>query len=264
MKLPIYSSVADAKILPKLIQVKDNLIVVSFEWMKIMTVQFVIKKLLNNGKIRPGDTVIDSSSGVYAYSLALVCKQYGLNCVIVGSSAINEKLKIMLELIGTKIYIIPAETPKDSELNRIKFIKEYLSKHPQTIWMGQYFNKDHYEGYQLLADILINSIEKNFTLVTAVGSGCSACGTIYYLRKHFDAKLIGVERFGSHSFGLLKPSTDFSTTITGIGASILMPNVTAADFDVIHWLDAKLAAYGALRLYQETGIFGGHSTGAVY
>ena len=70
----------------------------------------LLTDLLDTGAVSPGDTLIDSSSGIYAHALALACHEFGLNCMIVGSTTIDDVLKVQLEVLGVALEQMPATT----------------------------------------------------------------------------------------------------------------------------------------------------------
>jgi cysteine synthase A len=102
---------------------------------------------------------------------------------------------------------------------------------------------------------------EKFTLVGAVGSGGSMCGTIEKLREtNINIKLIGVDTFGSVLFGLEKNTRK----LRGLGNSIMPKNLIHHYFDQIHWVNAECAYKSTRDLHARYGLFRGPTTGAAY
>lgn len=78
---------------PDLIRLDDRLVCLRFETMKVVSASAAVRHLLDTGAVRPGDTLLDSSSGIYAYALALACHRHGMRCHIVGSTTVDHTLR---------------------------------------------------------------------------------------------------------------------------------------------------------------------------
>ncbi|MGQ4412535.1 pyridoxal-phosphate dependent enzyme, partial [[Kitasatospora] papulosa] len=85
----IHPHIADALKAPDLVRLTDTVVLIRFESMKIYSALAAVRHLLDRGTVRPGQTLIDSSSGIYAYALALACHRYGLRCHIVASTTVD-------------------------------------------------------------------------------------------------------------------------------------------------------------------------------
>lgn len=78
----VYKSYSDAILLPKLIQLNQNLIMASFQLMKLMPAKYVIEKALKEGKIDPTYPIVETSSGTYALGLGIVCAEHGIPFIL--------------------------------------------------------------------------------------------------------------------------------------------------------------------------------------
>lgn len=66
----IHTHIADALKSPHLIRLSDGMVLARFESMKIYSALAAVRRLLDRGTVRPGQTLVDSSSGIYAQALA--------------------------------------------------------------------------------------------------------------------------------------------------------------------------------------------------
>lgn len=266
MKYVQYKNIVDAIKFPSVIELGKNFYVIRFESLKIFSVLEAVRRLLKNGIIKKGDTLIDSSSGNYAYSLALVCSQYGLNCHIIASTAVNSTLITQLKILGATVeQIKSAKTLKADQQQRVERIKKILAKNPHIHWMQQYHDDIHYHGYREIALLIKETIGINkLSIIGGVGTGCSTGGIAQHLRKFDNSiELIGVQPFGSITFydnGIQDPDIMSS----GIGSTIPFKNVKHELYDWIHWIAFKYSMSAAVNLLKKYGIFAGLATGASY
>lgn len=234
--------------------------------MKVASARAAVSDLLEQKTIKPGDTLLDSSSGIYAYALALACHRYGLRCHIVGSTTIDPALRTQLAILGAHLEQMPPSNDlKLDQKRRVARIHEILHEHPTYHWMRQYHDAVHYLGYRAIARAIENETDTtNLTLVGGVGSGASTGALATYLRQHSPGvELLGVQPFGSITFGS-EHVNDPDIIIAGIGSSIPFGNVDHTLYDSIHWVGFEPALAGTISLLRDHAIFAGLSTGASY
>jgi cysteine synthase len=260
----IYNHVADHTQHPIIVKLKDNFYMACFQWIKLCSILHIIEEALKKNILKEGDTVIDSSSGTYAYSLMLACHKYKLKCIIVGSSAINNELKTMIEILGGIVYII--DNGVYSQQARVDFVKEILNKHKNYFWTEQYNNKDHYIGYNILAKQLLNLFpNKKINLIAGVGTGASSIGVYLYLKQQKqDINLIAIDTFGSISFGSENLKDNSTQSAVGIGSNMPFKTLDQSLYTTTHWLSVDLMKYFTIQLYKEHAIFAGLTSGATY
>ncbi len=144
----LFDHITEAIKMPALIKLGDNLHAARFETMKIFSTLAAVETLLQSGTIKKGTTLIDSSSGIYAYALALACHRYGLKCHIVGSKTVDRTLMLQLTILGATVeQVQTAGTLKLDQNRRVERISELLAADPNLYWMRQYHDDIHYLGY---------------------------------------------------------------------------------------------------------------------
>lgn len=262
----MYEHYADAIAAPALIRLDENLFVARFESMKVYSAVAAVERLLAEGIVARGDTLLDSSSGIYAYALALACHKFGLRCYIVASKTVDRTLMLQLQILGATVeQAQPMATLKLDQSFRVARIAELLRDHPRMHWMQQYHDDIHYVGYAPVAAQIRHEIGAHpLTVVGGVGSGCSTGGIVQALRKHDPSvALVGVQPFGSMSFGA-EHVEDPGIIIAGIGSSIAFRNVRHALYDEIHWVSFDAGLAGTVALLRRHGVFAGLSSGCGY
>ncbi|MFD8413216.1 pyridoxal-phosphate dependent enzyme [Streptomyces sp. NPDC059650] len=257
---------------PDLIRLDDRLVCLRFETMKAVSALAAVRHLLDTGAVRRGDTLLDSSSGIYAYALALACHRYGMRCHIVGSTTVDHTLRTQLAVLGATLeQMEPCSDLKLDQKRRVERIHEILAEHPEYHWMRQYHDDVHYLGYAAVADRIRETLGSadGLTVVGGVGSGASTGALARYLRTgpegraSADVELVGVQPYGSITFGA-GHTTDPDIIIAGIGSSIPFGNVSHELYDTVHWISFDAALAGSVDLLRRHAVFAGLSTGAGY
>ncbi|WP_199443663.1 pyridoxal-phosphate dependent enzyme [Umezawaea beigongshangensis] len=261
----MYDHVSAAVGAPDLIAVDEGVVCLRFETMKVVSALAAVEHLLDRGLVRPGDTLVDSSSGIYAYALALACHRFGMRCHIVGSTTVDATLRSQLAILGAELeQMAPSANLKLDQDRRVRRIGEILAEHPEYHWMRQYHDDIHYLGYRPIADRIAAELGGGITLVGGVGSGASTGALATYLRRAApDTALVGVQPFGSITFGS-EHVHDPEIIIAGIGSSIVFDNVAHELYDTVHWTSFDTAMSGTVDLLRRHALFAGLSTGAAY
>ncbi|MDI3422855.1 cysteine synthase family protein [Streptomyces luteolus] len=262
----IHPHIADALKTPDLVRLTDGMVLLRFESMKIYSALGAVRHLLDEGVVRPGQTLVDSSSGIYAYALALACHRHGLRCHIVASTTVDATTRAQLEVLGATVeQVEPSRNLKLDQELRVRRVRELLAERPDAHWMRQYHDAVHYLGYREVADLVAQAVpDRPLTVVGGVGSGASTGGLVEHLRRRDPSVgLVGVQPFGSVTFGS-QDHHDPEAIIAGIGSSIPFDNVRHHLYDALHWLDFTHAMSGTVALLRDHAVFAGLSTGAAY
>ncbi|HEX6345526.1 pyridoxal-phosphate dependent enzyme [Umezawaea sp.] len=258
--------ITDALSRPALLRLDERTTCVRFETMKVASALTAVRHLLDRGEVARGDTLVDSSSGIYAHALALACHRHGLKCHIVASTTVDTTLRVQLEVLGATVEPMPP-TPdlKLDQSRRVARVREILRDNPRHHWMRQYHDDTHYLGYRPIADLLRHELgTAALTLVGGVGTGASTGALARFLRETDpDTTLVGVQPFDSVTFGS-EHVRDPEIIIAGIGSSIPFANVDHALYDTLHWVGFDAALAGSVALLRDHAVFAGLSAGAAY
>ncbi|MGW3120785.1 pyridoxal-phosphate dependent enzyme [Streptomyces sp. NPDC001107] len=262
----MYRSFAEKLAEPDLIDLGNGIHVLRFEVMKVTSVRAAVRDLLDRGVVRPGQTLVDSSSGIYGHALALVCREYGLKCHVFASVAVDAAIRTQLKYLGATYTQVPSSGDdglQHDQETRVRLVHAYLRKNPDAYWMQQYHDDVHYIGYESVANTLVKELGSDgVTLVGGVGTGASTSAMSRYLRASGnDVRVAGIQPFGSRSFGSEAIPLD-GFIIAGIGSGIRFGNIDYTAYDDIHWINFDVSAAGCRHLLSTTGVFAGLSAGA--
>ena len=255
-------TIAEAAELPKIVKLGDNLFAACFFLMKMLPARFILDRARDAGLIRPGSTIIETTSGTFGLALAIHSALRGYRLILVSDPAVDEAMKARLEDLGTRVEIV--QTPAavgGFQRARLDRMAEIQAENPDHFCPSQYDNPHNPGGYSPLAELLVETIGQIDCLVGTVGSGGSMSGTSAYLRTLFpDMRAVGVDTFGSTIFG----QPDQKRLLRGLGNSLMPENVVHTTFDEIHWVSAAEAFLATRVLHRTHALFMGGTSGAAF
>ncbi len=244
-------------------------ILVKLEWenptgsLKDRMAQAVICRAEGDGRLKPGDTVVEYTGGSTGTSLAFVCAATGHPIQIVSSDAFSpEKLSHMAAL-GAELTLVPSEgglTTKKLILDMIETARG-LSQRPNTYWTDQLNNHDSLAGYQPLGEENWNQTDGQVdAFVHCVGTGASLRGVAAVLKRHKPSvKIVAVEPAES---SVLRGGPPGPHKIEGVGIGYIPPLWEPALVDEIVPVGTDEAKEMARRLARDEAVFAGTSSGA--
>jgi cysteine synthase len=257
-----FASVVEANELPRIIRLDDNLYAAMFSLMKLLPARYIIDRARERGELKPGATVIETSSGTFGLGLAQVCRLLGHPLIVVGDPAIDQALRTRLEFLGARVELVDAfDAPGGIQGARLDRVAQLHQEHPGSYVPGQYDNPDNPAAYSVVAQQLLEVLGPVGRLVGPVGSGGSTCGLAAALRLWGnDTRLTGVDTPGSVIFG----DRNGKRMLRGLGSSIHASNVQHTAYDDVHWVSAAAAFRTTRDLYTERAIFAGPTSGASF
>ena len=244
-------------------------IFVKLEWenptgsMKDRAAQAMISRAEEDGRLKPGDTIVEYTGGSTGISLALICVARGYRLHIITSDAFSQEKLNHMSALGAELTLVPSEgglTTKKLILDMIEAAKK-LSQKPHTYWTDQLNNFDSIAGYYPLAEEIRNQTnEKIDAFVQSVGTAASLRGTATVLKRyHPNIKIIAVEPGESPVLSGGKPGPH---KIEGVGIGYTPPLWDPGLVDEIAAVKTDDAKAMARRLAREEGLFAGTSSGA--
>ena len=223
-----------------------------------------------DGRLKPGGTIIEGTSGNTGMGLALVAiiKGYKLICVISDKQS-KEKMDI-LRAVGAKVVVCPTDVEPTDSRSYYSVSKRLAEETPNSWYVNQYDNPSnalaHYE--QTGPEIWEQTEGKITHFVSGVGTGGTISGVGKYLKeKNSNIKIWGIDTYGSvfkkyHETGIFDENEIYSYSTEGIGEDILPENVNFALIDGFTKVTDKDAAVYTRKIALEEGIFVGNSAGA--
>ncbi len=223
-----------------------------------------------SGKLKPGGTIIEGTSGNTGMGLALVAivKGYKMVCVLSDKQS-KEKIDI-LKAVGCEVVVCPTDVAPDDPRSYYSTSKRMAEETPNSWYVNQYDNlantKAHYESTG--PEIWEQTDGKVTHFVVGVGTGGTISGVGKYLKeKNPNIKVWGIDTYGSvfkkyHETGEFDEKEIYPYITEGIGEDILPKNVDFSVIDGFTKVTDKDAAVYTRKLAEEEGFFLGNSAGA--
>ncbi|HKO22631.1 MAG TPA: cysteine synthase family protein [Candidatus Eisenbacteria bacterium] len=231
--------------------------------MKDRMAQAVITRAEDDGRLRPGDTVVEYTGGSTGASLALVCAARGYRIRIVTSDAFSKEKLDQMAALGAELTLVPSEgglTTKKLILDMIESARE-LSRAPGTYWTDQLHNQDSIVGYERLGDEIWDQTDGRVdAFVQSVGTAASIRGVATALKRRKPAvRVVAVEPAESAVLGGGQAGPH---KIEGVGIGYKPPLWEPSLIDGIEAVPTAEAKEMARRLAREEGLVPGTSSGA--
>ena len=230
----------------------------------------IIEEAEKKGILSDGDTVIETTSGNTGFSLAMVSLVKGYNCILaVSSKSSNDKIE-MLNAMGAKVYVCPANVSAEDPRSYYQVAKKLHKELKNSVYINQYFNDLNIEAHYKSTgpEIWEQTAGKITHLVACSGTGGTISGCARYLKEqNASIEIIGVDAYGSvlkkyHETRELDVNEIYPYRIEGLGKNMIP---TATDFDIIDTfikVTDKDSAYTARQLTTREGLFVGYTSGA--
>jgi cysteine synthase A len=259
----VSGNVVDAVVLPKLIQLDQNLYGAAFFLMKLLPARFILDRARDAGLLREGSVVIETTSGTFGLALAILCSLQGYRLIIVSDPAIDPPLQRRLEDLGATVEIVREPAAVGGyQRARLDRMEELRAQHPGHFWPAQYSNQHNPGSYAPLAELLAEAVGRIDCVVGTIGSGGSMCGTSAFLRLLFPhLKVIGVDTHGSVLFG--QPDHK-KRLLRGLGNSLMPENLDHKAFDEVHWVSAAEGFAATRYLHSRHALYMGPTSGTAY
>jgi cysteine synthase A len=244
-------------------------ILAKLEWenptgsLKDRMAQAVISRAEQDGRLSPGDTVLEYTGGSTGTSLALVCAAKGYRLRIVSSDAFSREKLDHMAALGAELTLVPSEgglTTKKLILDMVE-VARGLAREPHTYWTDQLNNHDSIAGYHSLAEEIWSQTKgKVDAFVHSVGTAASLRGVATVLkRRKPDVRIVAVEPAES---SVLRGGQPGPHKIEGVGIGYIPPLWEPGLVDEILAVSTEDAKEMARRLAREEALFAGTSSGA--
>jgi cysteine synthase A len=244
-------------------------VLVKLEWenptgsVKDRMAHAVISRAEADGRLKPGDTVVEYTGGSTGASLALVCAAKDYRIQIVSSDAFSREKLDQMAALGADLTLVPSEgglTTKKLILAMIEAART-LSQAPHTFWTDQLNNHDSIAGYHSLGEEIWSQTKGAVgAFVHSVGTGASSRGVASVLKRYKPAiRIVVVEPAES---SVLLGGQPGPHKIEGVGIGFTPPLWDPALVDDIEPVRTDDAKDMARRIAREEGLFAGTSSGA--
>ena len=222
------------------------------------------------GKLKPGGTIIECTSGNTGMGIALAASVKGYKCIFTTSDKQSKEKVDMLKALGAEVIVCPTNVAPDDPQSYYSVAEKLSKETPNAVWLNQYDNlsnrQAHYESTG--PEIWRQTDGKITHFVVGVGTGGTISGVAKYLKEQNpDIKIWGIDTYGSvfkkyHETGIFDEKEIYSYITEGIGEDILPKNVDFSLIDHFEKVTDKDGALAARRLAQEEGLLLGYSAGS--
>lgn len=223
-----------------------------------------------DGRLKPGGTIIEGTSGNTGMGLALaaIVKGYRLICVLTDKQS-KEKMDI-LRAVGAEVVVCPTDVEPTDPRSYYSVSKRLAEETPNGWYVNQYDNLSNSQAnYEQTGPEIWQQTEGKIThFIVGVGTGGTISGIGKYLKEQNpNVKIWGVDTYGSvfkkyHETGIFDENEIYPYVTEGIGEDILPKNVDFSVIDHFTKVTDKDAAIYCRKLALEEGLFVGMSSGS--
>lgn len=229
----------------------------------------MIEAAEKEGKLKPGGTIVEGTSGNTGIGIALAAALKGYKCIFVMTEKVSAEKRNYLKALGAEIVIQPMTAKYGEPDHYVSVAKKIHEELPNSIFAYQYSNPANPMAHYLTTgpEIWKDTEGKITHFVSGIGTGGTISGTGKFLKeKNPNVKVIGSDPYGSifksyKETGIAPEPIPY--LIEGIGQDVIPQNVAFEYIDEIRNVNDKDSVTYARLLTKEEGIFCGASTGTI-
>ena len=230
----------------------------------------MIEDAEKDGRLKPGGTIIEGTSGNTGMGLAIGAVIKGYKCIFTTTDKQSKEKVDALRAFGAEVIVCPTDVEPEDPRSYYSVSSRLVNEIPNSWKPNQYDNLSNTAAnYEQTGPEIWDQTDGKIThLVVGVGTGGTICGTGKFLKeKNPNIKILGIDTYGSvfkkyKETGIFDKNEIYPYITEGIGEDFLPANV---DFNVIDYFEKvtdKDAAVMTRRIPKEEGIFVGNSAGS--
>ena len=222
------------------------------------------------GKLKPGGTIIEGTSGNTGMGLAIAAIVKGYKCVFTTTDKQSKEKVDALKAFGAEVIVCPTNVEPEDPRSYYSVAARLNKEIPNSFYPNQYDNLSNTKAnYEQTGPEIWEQTEGKIThLVVGVGTGGTISGTAKFLReKNPKIKVWGIDTYGSvfkkyKETGIFDKNEIYPYVTEGIGEDFLPKNVDFSLIDHFEKVTDKDAALMTRRIVKEEGIWVGNSAGS--
>ncbi|WP_109778161.1 2,3-diaminopropionate biosynthesis protein SbnA [Streptomyces sp. CG 926] len=213
------------------------------------------------GDLRPGSTIVESSSGNLGVALSIVACSRGYRFICVTDSRCTLAARQLMQLLGSEVHVVTEPHPVDGLLGaRIQRVRELCAETSDSVWLNQYANPNNWMAhYQLTGPEILKAFPDLGILFVGAGTTGTLMGCARYMRENKPSvRIVAIDAVGSVTFG--GPSQ--TRMIPGLGTGV-KPQLLDESYvdDVV--IVPEIETVRSCRQLARRGFLFGGSTGTV-
>jgi len=228
---------------------------------------YLCQKAVERGDLKPGGTIVESTSGNTGVGIALFAAIHGYKCVFVMADKQSLEKIDNLKAYGAKVLVCPTNVEPEDPRSYYS-VAAKLGELPNSVFLDQYGNMDNGEShFEITGPEIYEQTKGEFdTLIAGIGTGGTISGCSRFLRtKMPNLKAVAVDCEGSilmeyHQTGEMGEAHSY--VVEGIGEDFLPDNVIFDQIDEFVRVGDEESFHMTIRLLREEGIYAGGSSGS--
>jgi cystathionine beta-synthase len=228
---------------------------------------WLIEDAERSGRLQPGGTIIEGTSGNTGVGLAIAAAIKGYKCIFVLPDKMSEEKILNLRAFGARVVVTPTAVEPEDPKSYYSVSKRLAAETPNSLYVDQYNNLANRAcHYATTGPEILDQFPDIDVLIAGIGTGGTICGTGRFFKEHKPGvEIVAVDALGSIVYDKFKTGADvpaLTYKIEGIGEDFIPDNY---DFDVIDdmvQVRDKESFLMTRELLTQEGIYSGVSSGA--
>ncbi len=230
----------------------------------------MIEDAERDGRLKPGGTIIEGTSGNTGMGLAIAAVVKGYKCIFTTTDKQSKEKVDALQALGAEVIVCPTNVEPEDPRSYYSVSSRLERDTPNSWKANQYDNVSNSQAhYEQTGPEIWDQTEGRIThLVSGVGTGGTICGAGRFLKeKNPKIQVLGIDTYGSvfkkyKETGIFDKNEIYPYVTEGIGEDFLPQNVDFSVIDHFEKVTDKDAAVMTRRISREEGIFAGNSAGS--
>jgi cystathionine beta-synthase len=228
----------------------------------------MVEKAIAEGRLRPGDLVVESSSGNTAMGLAMMSVLQDLRCTMVVRQQTSKEKLDCLRAMGVKLVLVDGNLPPEDPESYNRKAREIVAENPDAFFPDQHNNRENSDAhYETTGPEIWQQMAGRIDfLVAGMGTGGTICGVARYLKEQDPTiRVIAVDPEGSvfhdwfHHRRLERPAPYL---LEGLGDEEIIGCPDFSLIDDVYRVSDREAFRATRALARREAILGGGSSGA--